>query len=143
MKGKIFITIPQSFDSAESISREHSLPSARRNFQPSISRPPPRAVHRRMRCTSGAVIPEMVVEISVKVSQSKGWQVCVCERKKERGRVTGPSLWKIRFKDLPHEMLHRCGVSLLQRERARRWVDVVQSESMFGEREHALLLLTN
>lgn len=61
-----------------------------------------------MHFTSGAVT---VPEISVKVSQSKGWQVCVgvCERKKERGRVRDPSFWQIAFKDLPHEMSHRCG----------------------------------
>lgn len=87
----------------------------------------------------------MVHEISVKVPQSNGWQVCVScvsVREREKGRVRDPSFWQIRFKDLPYEMLHRCAYRSVF-STAYRWVDVVQWECMFGEREHALLLLTN
>lgn len=68
-------------------------PPDRTNFQPSTSRCSPAHEMRLWSCD-----PQIVV-----------WNLCQgTTRQRAAGRVTDPSVWQIRFRALPREMLHRC-----------------------------------
>lgn len=117
-KGK---TLPQSLDTAESLSIEKTAGLLSCAQDPEVAAKCQRTSSMQVTAdgthfTSAAVIPKWCLKSLWRYHKANGWQVCVrscveClwQRERERGRVRDPSFWQIRFKDLPHEMLHRRG----------------------------------